>query len=358
MSAFRFAPFASTGSTNGVHPVRPSRAPGQTCPCGAPVTLDLKGAFCDREHRASLAPDGSLVWVPEAYQYQGAAAAHAPAAGAGPAPGAVQRIRHGAPAAAAAASRGSTPPPRPPVEIISAVDLLARHFEPARWAVPELLPSGVTILAGRPKLGKSWLALGLALAIAAGGRALGQIPVEPGEVLYLALEDGPRRLQERLQALLDSRPPPARLHFATRWPRLDAGGLEALDTWLAGHPDARLIVVDTLKRVRPREPATARLYDADYDAVAGLQELAQRHRVCILLIHHTRKAEADDPLDLISGTTGLTAGADGALVLRRTRGASDAELVGCHRDLPADLSLALRWDHAITNWILVGDAEE
>ena len=246
--------------------------------------------------------------------------------------------------------------PRGPT-YLSAVQLLAKHFADARSVVPRIAFEGASLFAGREKSGKSWAALGMAVAVAAGGAALGTAPCEAGEVLYLALEDGQRRLQKRLEALLGDQAASERLTVATEYRRLDDGGLDDLDLWLAGHPGARLVVIDTLKRVRPHPRPGATLYEQDYDAMAPLADLAKRYRVAILVIHHTRKQDSDDPLDLISGTTGLAAAADGVVILRRARGAPGAELHVTHKDAD-DADLALKWDDQLAGWRLLGDAEE
>src|SRR5262249_17346622 len=126
----------------------------------------------------------------------------------------------------------------------TAGELLAVVLPEPRCAVDGLITEGLGFFAGAPKLGKSWLALGLGIAIASGGFGFGKIPVEKGEVLYLALEDNARRLQSRLRMLLGENEPPPGLFIETEWPRLDDGGLDKLIQWLEQHPATRLIVVD------------------------------------------------------------------------------------------------------------------
>jgi DNA-binding transcriptional ArsR family regulator len=241
--------------------------------------------------------------------------------------------------------------------VFSIADLVDEELPPAKWVVPDLLPEGVTLLAGKPKMGKTWLAQGLAVAISTGGMALGIKPVEQGEVLYLALEDPKRRLHKRFKKLLtDTRP--RGLTGAIEWPSLDQGGAEQLDDWCALHPDLRLVVIDTLKKVRPQTNGQRSVYDADYEALEVLLPVAAEHEVAFLVVHHLRKMDADDPLDTISGSTGLSAGVDGTWVLKRDRGSADAYLFVDGRDVEEPGEFALRWDAQLTSWQLLGDAEE
>lgn len=259
----------------------------------------------------------------------------------------------------------SVPHPNVPPEFIkrgqpatfTAADLMALQLPPVKWVVPDLLPEGVALLAAKPKMGKSWLALGLAVAIAHGGVALGSRRVEQGEVLYMALEDNQRRLQKRLTALLTDGAPGA-LHMTTDWPQIDDGGDEALEEWLQNHPKARLIVVDILKKVRPRASANRSVYEADYEALEALQRLAGEYGVAIVVIHHLRKMSASDPLDELSGSTGLTGGADSILVMKRDRGRADAYLTVTGREIEEEAELALKWDANLVSWTLAGDADE
>ena len=222
--------------------------------------------------------------------------------------------------------------------------------------VPGFLFVGLIVLASRPKLGKSWLMLAIALAIALGGRAFGKIQVEQGEALYLGLEDNLRRLQSRLEVIADA--VPEGLHLATSGAMslLYDGGLEQLDTWLTAHPACRLVVIDTLARVRPPTKPGADLYSQDAVLGAQLQELAVKHSVALVLVHHVRKALAEDFLDTVSGSTGLTGVADAVLVLTRQRGEADAVLHVTGRDIEEN-SHALQFDPQRGLWSLLGNAD-
>jgi hypothetical protein len=230
-------------------------------------------------------------------------------------------------------------------------ELLEEDFLPTRWVVPDLLPEGVTLLAAKPKLGKSWLALGLAIAVASGGLALGKVQVEQGDVLYLALEDSPKRIHQRSKQLLRGQAAPAALDVDTRCPRLDEGGLHLLEVWLQAHPDARLIILDTLAKIRGHT-RSATLYGDDYASLEDVQRLAHGRSVAILVIHHTGKESREDPLDEVNATQGLNGVADNVLVLRRERGKATATLIGDGRELNG-IELTLSFDAASGAWTQV-----
>ncbi len=243
------------------------------------------------------------------------------------------------------------------VRIWSADELTAEVFTAPKWAIPGILPAGLTIVAGRPKLGKSWMALGWAINLSGDSPVFRSVQSLSGDTLYLALEDGPRRIQERLAMMLGDAKPPKQMHIATEWPRINEGGEEMLDEWLEEHDETRLVVIDTFKRVRPIEKHTARLYDNDYDAIVPVAKLAQERNVAIVCVFHTRKGESTDPLEMVSGTLGLTGAADCVMVLRRERGQADASLFITGRDVE-EQDLALKWETADEfGWRLLGDAE-
>jgi hypothetical protein len=217
--------------------------------------------------------------------------------------------------------------------------------------VSDLVPEGLTLLAGKPKLGKSWLALQMGLGVASGGEVLGR-PVAQGPVLYAAMEGNYRRLKSRLRKCAGELASwPGDLSFTTEWPRLDAGGLQALDGWLGRHPSARLVILDTLATVRPAGKASDSQYTADYGALRGLHALANATGVGIVCVHRVRKADADDPFDTVSGSTGLTGAADATLVLSTTQ--DGRVLYGRGRDL-AEFAAAVSFDADTCTWSDLG----
>jgi hypothetical protein len=246
---------------------------------------------------------------------------------------------------------GNTASTTGPSGVQSARDLLAAELTPPRVVVERLLTEGITLIVGKPKTGKSLLVLGIGTAVTLGGYALGRLTVERGKVLYLALEDGEKRVQTRLRDLLGGNPTPEGLFIATKWDPLDKGGLNALKDWLNAHPDTRLIIIDTLKRVRPQQTGAQRIYDADYEALAPLADLAHAYGVAVLVVHHTRKTAAEDPMDLINASTGLGAAADTVLVLSRQRNAASATLTVMSRDLD-ESELTLAWDPTLHSYCI------
>jgi hypothetical protein len=241
--------------------------------------------------------------------------------------------------------------------IESAKELMESDLPETKWIVPNLISDGATIFAGAPKQGKSWLALGVSLAVASGGYALGKIQVEAGDVLHLALEDGKKRMQKRLRRMLKGELVPERLHLAYKFPLVNEGGLELIEEWLIDYPEARLIVVDTLKRLRPVVRSKRNQYDVDYEAVSGLNDLAQRYSVAILIVTHTNKQDGEevDWFNAISGSLGLTGAVDAAMLLRRPRNESQGCLSVSGRDA-GEKSLAIQFDDTIDGWQLLGDA--
>jgi hypothetical protein len=175
----------------------------------------------------------------------------------------------------------------------TAADLMTMEFPEPRWAVPGIISEGVNLLAGPPKVGKSWLSLGLGLSVALGSKAMDAVPVEGGPVLHLALEDTPRRLQSRIGKVLAGRPAPAGLTLATACPPIPQGGDEAIGAWLDANRDARMVIIDVFAKMRGMSSPGMSAYDADYQAVGRVKRIADNYGVAIVLVHHVRKAGSD-----------------------------------------------------------------
>jgi RecA-family ATPase len=227
-------------------------------------------------------------------------------------------------------------------------------FDPIKHVVPGILIEGLTLFAGKPKAGKSWLMLDIAIAVANSGFTLGDLHCIQGDVLYCALEDSERRLQSRARKL--SLGFPERVTCVTEMPRLSAGGLDLIRAWIAAHPEARLVIIDTLAMVREGRKREDTTYDADYHAVLELRKLANDLKIAIVVLHHLRKADSDDVFDTISGTLGLTGAPDTILVLKYD-GRISYTLHGKGRDL-IDFEKALTFDRQSCRWRIVGEAAE
>ena len=182
-----------------------------------------------------------------------------------------------------------------------------------------LLYPGTYLLAGAPKVGKSFLVAQLAYHVSIGA-PLWDYPVKQSTVLYLALEDDYKRLQDRMFRMFGVEIT-EQLHFATCAKQIGSGLEDQLEQFLRDHPDTRLIIIDTLQKVRELS-SEAYSYASDYEIVGKLKQFADKYGICLLLVHHTRKQPASDKFEMISGTTGLLGCADGAFLLQKERGTS------------------------------------
>ncbi|HXQ45299.1 MAG TPA: AAA family ATPase, partial [Caulobacteraceae bacterium] len=230
------------------------------------------------------------------------------------------------------------------------------HFPPIRWVVDAYIPTGFTLIAAKPKIGKSWLMLDIAVAVASGGYTLGDKHCVEGDVLYGALEDSQRRLKERMRKVIPHRGPwPRRLTLWTEMRPLEDGGLEQIEAWAKDAPDPRLIVIDTFAKVRSPKARDETAYEGDYRQGGALKGLSDRIGVAIIAVQHQRKMDADDPLDTVSGTTGLTGCADTILVMKRE--AAGVVLYGRGRDIE-EIEIAMEFQRDICRWRVLGEAAE
>ena len=239
------------------------------------------------------------------------------------------------------------------LETMTAEQLQRAPYSPVPFLVDELIPEGLHILAGAPKIGKSWLALWLCLCISQ-GQPLWNFATTQGEVLYLSLEDSFQRIQTRLFDLTEDAPPT--LHFAIMADTLKRGLEQQIEQFLTEHPTTKLVVIDTLQCVRGTG-SDSNLYANDYQDIGLLKKLADNQHIAILLIHHLRKLHDDDPMNMISGSTGLSGAADSTFVLQKSsRLANIASLHCTGRDIP-DRTLKLEFGEEDHVWKLLEDSK-
>ena len=246
--------------------------------------------------------------------------------------------------------------PEPPKQVWTVAELLSSQFPEPTWAVPGLLPTGLVVLAGRPKLGKSWLSLQMAIAVGSGGIVLNR-RVDRGKVLYLALEDNPRRIQDRLCKQRTSAA--ANVEFRFEWPALvekrgDNRGTLALMEAINAN-GYNLVIIDTISRALGHAD---QLDQADMNVAFGsLQRMAMERDICLLLVDHHRKSAGGvgDVIDDVMGATSKVGVADAAIGIYRERGKSDAILKVAGRDVD-DQELAVTFDRDLFTWQLLGTA--
>ena len=217
---------------------------------------------------------------------------------------------------------------RKALETVSMAELYDSVYPSKPPLIDGLLYPGTYLFAGAPKVGKSFLIAQIAYHTSM-GVPLWEYPVRKGTVLYLALEDDYRRLQERLYRMFGT-DGADNLFFSVSAGNLGNGLDEQLQEFMKQHTETRLIIIDTLQKVR-EVGGDNYSYANDYEIITRLKQLADSYGICILLVHHTRKQNSDDKFDMISGTTGLLGAADGAFLLqkeKRTGNAATLEISG------------------------------
>ena len=233
---------------------------------------------------------------------------------------------------------------------VSMTELYQTTYASRPPIIDGLLYAGAYILAGAPKIGKSFLVAQLAYHVSAGSR-LWNYKVHQGAVLYLALEDDFQRIQSRMFMMYgveDSE----KLYFATAANKVGQGLNDQLENFIKEHADTKLIIIDTMQKIREFS-GEAYSYASDYAIIGQLKQFADKHGICLLIVHHTRKMESEDSFDMISGTNGLLGAADGAFILqKKKRTDTNAVLSVVGRD-QQDQELLLQFDHEKCVWKLI-----
>ena len=235
--------------------------------------------------------------------------------------------------------------------VIDGETLMDKRLPPTKFCVDTLLPQGLCILGGSPKVGKSWLVLDLCVHVAQGTPLWG-LDVTRGEVLYLCLEDSERRIQERLNTITDN--VPDGMYFATGCTSIESGVCDWLRQFKGQHPEVSLVAIDTFQLIRTPTPDVS--YGGDYAELRILKELADELGICLLLVHHLRKMNDKDPVNKLSGSTGISGAVDAIFVLdKNERIERFATLYASGRDI-RDRKIQLQLDKDACVWTLIADS--
>lgn len=260
-----------------------------------------------------------------------------------------------------------------PFEVPTMRELYEQEIPPLEWIVEDILPTGVFLVGSPPKYYKSFMALDLCLTVCVGGRFLGFQTLKH-DCLYLDLESGNRRPRDRAKIILKGELPPENFRVVTRdtfWirdetrkskrkrPMLGDGFREYLEAILKKYPEIKLVVIDVFKKIRLPAKKGQDGYDRDYEDLTELGEIAEQFKICILVIHHTRKMkDPSDPFNELSGSTGLTGSVDGSWVIaKKNRNDPDAVLYTTGRDIDSK-ELSVKFDRQLMRWTSPGTLED
>ncbi len=238
------------------------------------------------------------------------------------------------------------------LEVIDGETLMDMQFPKSRFCIQSLLPQGVSILGGAPKIGKSWMVLDWCVRIAK-GESVWNLPTEKGTVLYLCLEDSLARIQDRLNCITDE--VPNNLYVATKSESIETGLIQQIQNFIINHNDTNLIVIDTFQMIRNNSELS---YANDYNEIGKLKQYAYEMSISILLVHHLRKQGDSDPLNKLSGTTGISGAVDAVFVLEKDkRNESKANLLSTGRDIE-ERKFQLSFNKENCTWDLINDSLE
>lgn len=241
-------------------------------------------------------------------------------------------------------------------KIISAPDLQKADLPPVKFLVNDILPEGTSLIAAPSKIGKSWFVLDMGLSIASGRTFLSHSTNKNG-VLYLALEDSEARLQDRMNKILAGNPPPQFFYFMTKAPNLDDGLIDMLEYRISVNLEIKLIIIDTLQKIRGQALRNESGYAQDYREMGVIKDFADKHSISTFFVHHTRKMkDEDDPFNMISGTNGIMGAADTAYALiKEKRDDDNAILHITGRDVQ-QINDMVTFNKDIWKWEKIGDA--
>ena len=241
---------------------------------------------------------------------------------------------------------------------MSANQLILSDIEPPNWIVPNILPQGLAILCAGSKVGKSWMALQMCIAVTEGGNFLNYPTIKNG-CLYLALEDSYYRLKDRLSKMRPNSLFSKEFYMGIKAQTMDSGLFDQLQEELTEHPKIKLVIIDTLQKIRGQVRKNELAYATDYRELGKLKEFADSHKICILLIHHLRKmADSDDVFNMISGSNGIMGVCDSIFIIykkKRTDEIASLHMTG--RDVRQQ-DIVINFNKKTYNWEIMQSPEE
>lgn len=239
------------------------------------------------------------------------------------------------------------------LEVVDGETLMDMQFPKSKFCIRSLLPQGVSILGGAPKIGKSWMLLDWCVRIAK-GENVWNLPTEKGTVLYLCLEDSLARIQDRLNCITDE--VPNNLYVATKSESIETGLIQQIQNFIITHTNTTLIVIDTFQMIRNSSSELS--YANDYNEIGKLKQYSDEMSISILLVHHLRKQGDSDPLNKLSGTTEIIGAVDAVFVLDKDkRNESKADLLCTGRDIE-QREFQLVFNKENCTWELINDSLE
>lgn len=204
------------------------------------------------------------------------------------------------------------------IKSINAKELMSMDLEAPYTVVENMICQGVTIFAGAPKIGKSWKCLDICISVCNGKTVLG-FKTNKCDCSYFALEDSWYRLQNRLKKILGDENVPENFHLQINCSTLDNGLIEELENHLKKFPNVKLIIIDTFQKIRGSQSGKSDMYSNDYKEVSKIKSFADKHKICIVLVHHLKKGKEDDVFEKINGSNGIAGAADTSIVLSKIK---------------------------------------
>lgn len=243
-------------------------------------------------------------------------------------------------------------------DIFRVCDLQDKNIPEPYWVIKDILPEGLAMITAASKIGKSWLAQQICIEVARGGEVFGK-QCSQSDSLYLALEDSEKRLQVRSSTYMNNQHTPPGYHATIHAPTLDTGLLDMLQLHLDENPNIKLIIIDTLQRIRGVPLKNETTYATDYRELGLLKEFADSHHICVLLLHHVRKmADQNDAFNMINGSNGMMGVLDTSwLIYKKNRMDADATLLMTGRDISQEEWVITKGKNN-GRWDLVGNAEQ